>query len=83
MKKIILASSAALIATLSFASVSEAGYRWHHNHRFHGGIDFVFGAGPSYVDDDYGDDDSSCYFKKIRKINRYGEVVIKRVEVCN
>lgn len=82
MKKIILASAATLIAALSFASVSEAGYRWHHGHRFHGGFDLVLDA-PRYVEDDYGYEDSDCYFKKVRKFNRYGELVVKRVQVCD
>ena len=82
MKKIILAAAATAIATLSFASISEAGYRWHHGHHFNGGINLVLDAGPAYVDDDYGYDDESCYTKKIRKYNRYGELVIKRVRVC-
>ena len=83
MKKIILASSAALIVTLSFASVSEAGYRWNDHHHYNGGIDFVFGVAPTYVDDSYIEDESECYYKKIRKINSHGDIVIKRVQVCD
>jgi hypothetical protein len=83
MKKILLASSAALIATLSLATASEAGYRWHHHgHRYHGGINLIIDAGPRYVEDDYGYD-GDCYVKKIRKYNRYGELVVKRVQVCD
>lgn len=82
MKKIILASAATVIAALSFASVSEAGWRHHHGPHFFGGINLVL-DGPRYVSDDYYGDDGDCYVKKIRKYNRYGELVIKRVQVCD
>ena len=83
MKKIILASTAAIIATLGFASASEAGWR-HHNRHF-GGFNVVIDAGPRYVVDDYGYDDGygECYVKKTKRYNRYGELVIKRVQICD
>ena len=80
MKKIILASTAAIIATLGFASASEAGWR-HHNRHF-GAFDVVIDAGPRYVVDDYGYDDGACYVKKTKRYNRYGELVIKKVQIC-
>ena len=83
MNKIILASTAALIATLGFASASEAGWR-HHNRHF-GGFNVVIDAGPRYVVDDYGYDDGygECYVKKTKRYNRYGELVIKKVQICD
>ena len=83
MKKIILASTAAIIATLGFASASEAGWR-HHNRHF-GGFNVVIDAGPRYVVDDYGYDDGygECYVKKTKRYNRYGELVIKKVQICD
>ena len=83
MKKIILASTAAIIATLGFASASEAGWR-HHNRHF-GGFNVVIDAGPRYVVDDYGYDDGygECYVKKTKRYNRYGELVIKKVRICD
>jgi len=79
MTKIILASTAAVIATLSFATASEAGWR----HRNHYGLNIVVDAGPRYVVDDYGYDEPTCYWVKKEKINRYGELVIKKVQVCD
>ena len=83
MKKIILASTAAIIATLGFASASEAGWR-HHNRHF-GGFNVVIDSGPRYVVDDYGYDDGEgeCYVKKTKRYNRYGELVIKKVQICD
>lgn len=77
MTKIILASTAAILATLSFASVSEAG--WRHKNHF-GTFNVVIDA-PRYVVDDYGYE-PDCYWVKKEKINRYGELVIKKVQVC-
>ena len=80
MTKIILASTAAILATLSLATTSEAGWR-HRNHFGH--FNVVIDTGPSYVDDDYGYDEPDCYIRKVKKINRYGELVIKKVQVCD
>jgi hypothetical protein len=80
MTKIILASTAAVIATLSFATASEAGWRHRNNHFGHF---YVVIDAPRYVVDDYGYDEPECYVRKIKKINRYGELVIKKVQVCD
>ena len=80
MTKIILASTAAIIATLSFATASEAGWRHRNNHFGH--FNVVIDA-TRYVVDDYGYDEPECYVRKTKKINRYGELVIKKVQVCN
>lgn len=79
MAKIILASTAAIIATLSLATTSQAGWR-HHNH--FGGFNVVIDA-PRYVVDDYGYDEPECYIKKTKRYNRYGELVIKKVQICD
>ena len=81
MNKIILASTAAIIATLGFASASEAGWR-HHNRHF-GHFNLVIDAGPRYVVDDYGYDGGDCYVKKSKRYNRYGELVIRKVRICD
>ena len=82
MTKIILASTAAIIATLSFATASEAGWRHRNNHFGH--FNVVIDA-PRYVVNDigYDDDEGECYMRKIKKINRYGELVIKKIQVCD
>ena len=80
MKKFILAALVTVTAALSFAAPSQAGGRyWHHGHRWHGGPGYglVFNVGPTYVDDeDY------CYSKKVRKYDRYGNLYVKRVTIC-
>ncbi|MCB1446840.1 MAG: hypothetical protein KDJ87_13905 [Rhizobiaceae bacterium] len=77
MTKIILASTAAVIATLSFATASEAGWK----HRSHSDLRIVVDA-PRYVVDEYGYDEPECYIRKTKRINRYGELVIRKVQVC-
>ncbi|MGV3552180.1 hypothetical protein [Rhizobium sp.] len=77
MTKIILAATAAIIATLSFATVSEAG--WRHRNNF--GLNIVVDAGPRYVvRERYVSD---CYWVRKEKINRYGGLVIKKIQVCD
>jgi len=80
MTKIILASTAAIIATLSLATTSEAGRR-HRNH--FGAFNVVIDASPRYVVEDYGYDEPECDVRKVKKINRYGELVIKKIQVCD
>ena len=94
MKKIILAASVAVIATLSFASTSQAGYRHHNNAMFD--IDVTFESRHQRYDDDYGymprkrvqydigyeNDEPECFWRKTKKINRWGELVIKKVQIC-
>lgn len=85
MKKLIIASLAALIATFSLASSASAdvvvkyknGYRHHHNRP----VVVVRPRARVYVAPRvvYRDD---CFTKKIRRVNNWGEVVIKRVRVC-
>jgi hypothetical protein len=80
MKKFILATAAAMIATLGYAHVAEAGWR-HHNNNF--GFNIVVDSGPRYVVKDYGyDDEPECFWKKTTKYNRYGELVIRKVQIC-
>ena len=76
MKKFIIAASAALVATVSFAATAEAGWKhrhhgWHHRH--HWGVVVV---GPRYDYDDY------CFVKKIKRYDDWGNVYVRRVRVC-
>lgn len=90
MKKILLVAAAALVTTMSFASVSEAGWR-HRNHNgayLAGGIalGLLLASQPrerSY-DDDYNDDYApSCITKKRVKYNSWGERVVTIRKICN
>lgn len=84
MKKLIIGGIAAIMATAAFASTASADvvlkYRngWH---RPHGAVVVVrprprVWVAPRVVIRD------DCYTKKIRRVNNWGEVVIKRVRVC-
>jgi hypothetical protein len=77
MKKLILGTLAALIATASLSSVAEAGWR-HHGWRGHwgywGGPRIVIR--PAYYN-------NYCFVKKIREYDDYGNLYIRRVRVCN
>jgi hypothetical protein len=79
MKKFIIGSLAALVATVSLASVAEAGWKYKHGHRHgwhnrhHGHHKFY----PSYYGGDY------CFVKKIKRYDDWGNVYIKRVRICD
>ena len=84
MKKYIIAGIAALVATASLASSANAvvglKYKNGYHHRNHATVVVrpranVYVA-PRVV---YRSD---CYTKKVRRVNDWGEVVIKRVRVC-
>ena len=77
MKKFIIGSLAALVATVSLASTADAGWRWRHHggwrHHNHWGVVVV---SPRY----YGD---YCFVKKIKRYDDWGNVYIKRVRICD
>ena len=80
MKKLVLGTLAALVATLSLSSVAEAG--WRHHHRWHGHHWGYWGGPrivirPAFYADDY------CFVKKIKRYDDYGNVYIKRIRVCD
>jgi hypothetical protein len=79
MTKIILASTAAVLATLSFASTSEAGWR----HRNHYGVFNVVIDAPRYTVDEDDYDAPTCYVSKTKHYNRYGDLVVEKVRVCD
>lgn len=83
MKKFLIGATLAIVAALSFSTTSEAHYRWwpghHHywnhgywNHGYYGA--FVIG-GPRY-EDDY------CFFKKIHRVDHWGNDYVEHVRVC-
>jgi hypothetical protein len=84
MRKLVIGGIAALIAATSFASSASAEvvlkYKNGYHHRNHATVVVrprarVYVA-PRVV---YRSD---CYTKKVRRVNKWGEVVIKRVRVC-
>jgi hypothetical protein len=58
MRKIIVSVTVALVAAVSFAAPSQAGYY---------GYDYQ----------------PTCFIKKIKSYDYYGNVIIKRIKVCN
>jgi hypothetical protein len=81
MKKLIIATVAAVAAAASFASTASADtvikYRsgWHRPHAAIVVRPRVYVAPRVVIRDD-------CRWKKVRRVNDWGEVVIKRVRVC-
>lgn len=84
MRKIMLSAVVATIAALSFAAPSQAGglsigfdfgggHGWGHGHHGHGHSQVTF------YDDDYGYD---CFWKKVKHYDKWGNLIIKKVRVC-
>lgn len=78
MRKFVLAAATAAIAVVTFAAPSSAG-----------GLYFGFGDGGHHnrhgyvkIYDDY-DYRPSCWIKKIRKVDYYGNVYVKKVRICD
>ena len=78
MRKFIISAVVATVAAVSFAAPSQAGgfsigFGFGHGHGWkghHGGYITVY--------DGYG----HCFWKKVRRYNKWGHLVIKRVRVC-
>ena len=73
MRRFILSAVVATVAALSFAAPSQAG-------------GFYFGIGwgghhGGYVSHYYGHH-RHCFWKKIKRYNKWGHRVVKRVKVC-
>ena len=83
MRKLIIASIVAAGAALTFAAPSQAGY---YGNTYGGG----YYGGYTNVDHYYGHKrhykrhyEPQCWIKKIRKYDYYGNLVVKRIRVCN
>lgn len=87
MRKLIIASIVAAGAALSFAAPSEAGgyYGGGYNDGYHGGgygqVDHYYGHKRHYYKKTYYE--PNCWIKKIRKYDYYGNLVVKRIRVCD
>ena len=107
MRKIFIASAAAIIATMSFATASEAGSRNRSSDDDGFSLSITIGSKPKraqeddvdyaprriqrntyhapkrvHYDIDYENDEPECTIRKTRKINRWGELVVKKIQVC-
>ncbi len=79
MKKLLLATIVTITTVVAFAAPSEASHRWRHGHwnGHHRAFGFVVDVGPGYYDDG-----GDCYIKKVRRYDRYGNLYVKKVTVC-
>ncbi|MBP1857931.1 hypothetical protein [Rhizobium herbae] len=82
MRKLIIASIVAAGAALSFAAPSVAG--GYYGGGYYGGgydnVDHYYGHKRHYKRSYY---EPHCWIKKIRKYDYYGNLVVKRIRVCN
>ena len=84
MRKFIMSAAVATIAVLSFAAPSQAGgfsIGFGHGHHGHGYGHFGF----SVHDGGYygGYYEPSCYIKKVKKWDKWGNLHVKKIKVCN
>lgn len=74
MRKFILSAVVATVAAVSFAAPSQAGfYIGFGGHGWGGHHGYV-----SHYDGHY----RHCFWKKIKRYNKWGHLVVKRVKVC-
>lgn len=86
MRKFIISAAVATIAAISFAAPSQAGghgHRHHHGHH-HGGFSIGF-YNTGYYGGYYGGDyyEPSCYIKKVKRWDRWGNLHIRRIKICD
>jgi hypothetical protein len=82
MRKFIISATVAAIAAISFAAPSYAGHHGHHRHHhghYHGGFSIGFYDGGYYG----GYYEPSCYIKKVKRWDRWGNLRIKRIRICD
>lgn len=82
MRKILLSAVVATVAALSFAAPSQAGDfsigigfgngGWGHGH----------GWGHRAHVTVYDDDGYDCFWKKVKRYDKWGNLVIRKVQVC-
>ena len=77
MRKIMLSAVVATVAALSFAAPSQAGGL---------SIGFDFGGGHGWGHSQVtlydGDDGYDCFWKKVKHYDKWGNLIIKKVRVC-
>lgn len=74
MRKFVMSAVVATIAAVSFAAPSQAGFYIGFGHGWGG-------HHHGYVTHYYGHH-RHCFWKKIKRYNKWGHVVYKRVKVC-
>ncbi len=81
MRKLIIASIVAVGAALSFAAPSHAGGYYGSGDGYYGGgyVQPYYGKKHYYKKRHYVE---NCWIKKIRKYDYYGNLIVKRIRVC-
>ena len=77
MRKFLMSAVVATVAAVSFAAPSQAGSFYFGI----GGGGHGWGGHHGHVSHYYGHH-RHCFWKKIKRYNKWGELVIKRVKVC-
>lgn len=67
MRKFIISATVAAIAAISFAAPSQAGGYGYNSGGYYGG----------------GYYEPTCYIKKVKRWDRWGNVYFKRIRVCH
>ncbi|WP_275782903.1 hypothetical protein [Pararhizobium gei] len=85
MRKIIISATVAIIAAVSFAAPSYAGHKNHHHHHgYHGNPFGGFSVG-FYNSGYYGGGhyEPSCYVKKVKRWDKWGNLYFKKIKFCD
>lgn len=82
MRKLIISAALAAVAAVSFAAPSQAGGYGHHRH---GGFSVTFYNAGYYGGGYYGGGyyEPSCYIKKVKRWDQWGNVYFRRIKICD
>ncbi|KQS98155.1 MULTISPECIES: hypothetical protein [unclassified Rhizobium] len=89
MRKVIISATVAVIAAVSFAAPSQAGgfsigfghgHHGHHGHHHGGSVSIGFYDGGYYGGGYY---EPSCYIKKVKRWDKWGNLRIKKIRICD
>ncbi|WP_075288925.1 hypothetical protein [Pararhizobium arenae] len=87
MRKIIISAAAIALATISFAAPSQAGgfsigFGGYGHHGHHHGGNFSIG----FYDNGYHGGhyyyEPTCFIKKVKKYDKWGNLKIKKIKIC-
>jgi hypothetical protein len=87
MRKLIISAAVAALAAVSFATPSLAGGHGYHGHHGHhrGGFSIGFFDTGYYGGGYYGSGyyEPSCYIKKVKRWDKWGNLRIKKIKICD
>lgn len=85
MRKFIISAAVAAVAAISFAAPSQAGGYGHHGHHRHHGHHYGSGFSIGFYDGGYyggGYYEPSCFIKKVKRWDKWGNLRIKKIRIC-